>query len=93
MKLAILRSDAPREKFPVYISNAGRSHNDAYEVAEYLSNKWDISVSYEPDADGCKQGRFFVDGTELTDLEIEGLNVMISQGLRRYPEVYDTANP
>lgn len=93
MKLAILRSDAPRDRFPVFISNSGRSHDNAHRVAADLSEKWDITIEYVPDPDDCKQGTFYLDATDLTDLEVEGVHHMIKNALRRWPVVYDLAKP
>lgn len=92
MTLAILRSDAPREEFPVYISNRGRSHDDAHEVAQALSEKWDISLGYVPDANS-RQGTFYLDATDLSDLEIEGVSLIVGRELRRYRVAYDLADP
>lgn len=95
MKLATLRSDAPRERFPVYISNSGRAHVAALAVAEELSLEWspDVKLVYEPDEDGYKQGTFYLNAKKLRDLEIEAVHFFIAKKLKRYPVVYDVANP
>ena len=93
MKLAHLRDDAPRERFPVFISNSGRSHCNAQLVARRLSTKWGIHLEYTPDPDGCKQGTFYLNAAKLGDLEIEGINPLISRELARYPIAYDVACP
>lgn len=93
LPLADLRNDAPRDKFPVYISNAGRSHEDAKNLALRLSNDWGIGLEYVPDEDS-KQGMFFVDGSSMTNLEIQGLHYMIGYWLKTYyDEAYDLENP
>jgi hypothetical protein len=93
MKLTVLRNTRPRGRFPVYISNAGRSHEDATQVAQLLSDEWDVRLSYKPDANGSKQGIFSLDAMSLSDLEVEGVHYLIHKTLQCYPQAYDVANP
>jgi len=93
MKLAHLRSDAPRERFPVFISNSGWAHMSAMAVVEELSSEWWLNLTYEPDPDGRKQGTFYLDARKLRDLEIEAVHFLVAEKLKRYPVVYDVANP
>ena len=93
IKLAVIRSDAPRDRFPVFISNSGRSHTHAGAVASTLSQEWHIELTYEPDPDDSKQGVFYLNASKLSNLEIEGVHRLISWELKRYPKVYNLSNP
>lgn len=85
MELERLRATSPRNRFPAFPGSRGRSGKVAQKVATHLSKKWDILLTYVPgpNSEG-KQGVFYVDATELTDLELEGVYRVIRKELAKY---------